>query len=68
MIVDIVVVLTIVIIVIIIIIEITPPMPGMHLTMWLVGVYCQSSPRWSLNSFPAIGLDKVEAWTAKASR
>ncbi len=40
----------------------------MHLTMWLVVVYCQSSPHYSLNSFPAIGQDEVEVWAAKAGR
>jgi hypothetical protein len=43
-------------------------MPGMHLTMWLVVVYCQSFLHYSLNSFPAIGLDEVEVWAAKAGR
>ena len=43
-------------------------MPGMHLTMWLVVVYCQSFPHYSLISFPAIGLDEVELWAAKAGR
>ena len=43
-------------------------MPGMHRTMWLVVVYCQSSPLYSLISFPAIGLDEVEVWAAKDGR
>jgi hypothetical protein len=38
----------------------------MHLTMWLVVVYCQSSTHYSLISFTAIGLDEVEVWEAKA--
>ena len=69
----IVVVLIIVIVVIIIIVKITAPsMPGMHLTMRLVVAYWllydQSSPHCSLNSFPAIGLDEVEEWAAKAGQ
>jgi hypothetical protein len=34
----------------------------------LLLLYDQSSPNCYLNSFPAIGLDDVEVWAAKAGR